>query len=145
MDNLNNKISIYKLIKYKNALEKIQLEETQPIINNIKTLLSHKCRDVRSEALVGKYFRVVIKGHDLYLRFDKFDEKDGALMASTSYPRHNEKRIGYRNRKFWICNYYAGDQTYQVFDSEGQAVLEEINKEDFESVSILTKWKKLKA
>ena len=89
MDNLNNKISIYKLIKYKNALEKIQLEETQPIINNIKTLLSHKCRDVRSEALVGKYFRVVIKGHDLYLRFDKFDEKDGALMASTSYPRHN--------------------------------------------------------
>lgn len=138
--------STYRIIKYRDILMKLQLEELQPIIEKCKRLITGRCTALGSKSLIGKYFKFYQKHCLCYMRVDGFNEEDGSLAGTVSYPLSNQssKRIGQSDRKYWICNFYREEGTWQIYGTEAACELEEITSTEYENIAKITKWKRAK-
>lgn len=138
--------STYRIIKYRDILMKLQLEELQPIIEKCKRLITSRCTALGSKSLVGKYFKFYQKTYLCYMKVEKFNEIDGSLTGTVSYPLNNQcsKRIGQKNRKYWVCNFYREEGTWQIYGTDAACELEEITSTEYENIAKITKWKTVK-
>lgn len=143
LEKLDDK-STYKIVKYKEFLTRLQLEELQPIIGKCKRILSQRCEVIGSRNLIGRYYKFLYETKAcVYLKFNKFNKEDGSLEGDALYPlkKKSNMRLGQRSRKSWICNYYRPDDTWSIYGADGTKPLIEVDKAEYEEAEKISVFK----
>ncbi len=143
LEKLDDK-STYKIVKYKEFLTRLQIEELQPIIEKCKRILSQRCEAIGSRNLIGRYYKFLYETEAcVYLKFNKFNEEDGSLEGDALYPlkKKSNRRLGQRGRKSWICNYYRPDDTWSIYGSDGTKPLIEVDRAEYEEAEKISVFK----